>query len=129
MPQTSGTCFTALSTLIGKASRNKIKKAGIDYELRLPSTRFNRKMGVYAGHHFDVDGNSVSAAQFAERLPAWVPTERELAYVKSLMKPVFEPGKIAGWIAPPKQGINSQGFDFEYVKFDPSHNPYVHTRD
>jgi benzoyl-CoA 2,3-epoxidase subunit B len=34
------------------------------------------------------------------------------------MKPVYEPGKMAGWIAPPKVGINRQPLDFEYVKLE-----------
>ena len=29
-----------------------------------------------------------------------------------------EPGKFAGWIAPPKVGIDNQPVDFEYVRFD-----------
>jgi benzoyl-CoA 2,3-dioxygenase component B len=37
--------------------------------------------------------------------------------VKSLMVPVIEPGKFAGWIAPPKKGINNLPGDFVYVKF------------
>ena len=37
-------------------------------------------------------------------------------YVASLMKPVVEPGKFAGWIAPPARGINGQPMEFEYVK-------------
>ena len=32
------------------------------------------------------------------------------------MTPVHEPGKIAGWIAPPTRGINGQAFEFEYVR-------------
>jgi benzoyl-CoA 2,3-dioxygenase component B len=28
---------------------------------------------------------------------------------------VYEPGKIAGWIAPPAKGVNGQPSDFEYV--------------
>ena len=32
------------------------------------------------------------------------------------MRPVYEPGKIAGWVAPPN-GINGQPFDYEYVHF------------
>jgi benzoyl-CoA 2,3-epoxidase subunit B len=32
------------------------------------------------------------------------------------MKPVYEPGKFAGWIAPPKVGIDNKPGDFEYVK-------------
>jgi benzoyl-CoA 2,3-dioxygenase component B len=32
------------------------------------------------------------------------------------MQPCHEPGKYAGWIAPPRMGINKQPLDFEYVK-------------
>ena len=45
-----------------------------------------------------------------------LPTQRDRDYVLALMKPVTEPGKIAGWVAPPARGINSQPFEFEYVK-------------
>jgi benzoyl-CoA 2,3-dioxygenase component B len=33
------------------------------------------------------------------------------------MRPVYEPGKIAGWIAPPSKGINDKPFEYEYVRF------------
>ena len=29
----------------------------------------------------------------------------------------LEPGKIAGWIAPPAKGINGQPVEYEYVHF------------
>jgi benzoyl-CoA 2,3-dioxygenase component B len=32
------------------------------------------------------------------------------------MKPEFETGKYANWIAPPKVGIDNKPGDFEYVK-------------
>jgi benzoyl-CoA 2,3-dioxygenase component B len=31
------------------------------------------------------------------------------------MQPVYEPGKIASWVAPPKSGINGQPFEYDYV--------------
>ena len=30
---------------------------------------------------------------------------------------VVEPGRFAGWIAPPPIGVNKQPVDFEYVRF------------
>jgi benzoyl-CoA 2,3-dioxygenase component B len=45
-----------------------------------------------------------------------VPTEEDRARNAELMQTVYEPGKIAGWIAPPAKGINGQPpLDFEYV--------------
>ena len=32
------------------------------------------------------------------------------------MRPVQEPGAFAGWIAPPRIGIDNKPGDFEYVK-------------
>jgi benzoyl-CoA 2,3-dioxygenase component B len=30
---------------------------------------------------------------------------------------VYEPGKIAAWLAPPRNGINGQPLGYEYVRF------------
>ncbi len=95
-----------------------LSEAGINATLTLPSRRFHRNIGIYAGHHFDPEGNSISAEEFARRRDGWLPSESDQAYVASLMKPVYEPGKIANWIAPPPKGINGQPLDFEYVRLD-----------
>lgn len=85
--------------------------------LSLPSSRFNRRVGEYAEAHFSPEGDLISAATWAEKSPSWLPSDEDLAYVKSCMVPVAEPGKFAPWIAPPKRGINGQPVEFEYVKF------------
>jgi len=36
------------------------------------------------------------------------------------MKPASNPGEYAGWIAPPKTGIDNKPGDYEYVKLDQS---------
>jgi len=36
--------------------------------------------------------------------------------LKSLTLPVFEPGNMASWIAPPRNGINGLLGDFVYVR-------------
>lgn len=93
-----------------------IEKAGINFEVKLPHNRFNRLVGMYSGARFDVDGNPITEEAFAARRDDWLPTEDDLTYVKSLMVQCIEPGKIAGWIAPPSKGINGQPFEFEYVR-------------
>jgi benzoyl-CoA 2,3-dioxygenase component B len=93
-----------------------IKKAGLDFELKLPSRRFNRTMGIYAGLSFDLEGNSITPEEFEARRGAWLPTAEDRAFVRSLMVPVYEPGKMANWIAPPKTGVNGQPLAFEYVR-------------
>ena len=61
-------------------------------------------------------GNLISAEEFERRKHEWLPSPSDIDYIESLMKPVHEPGKIAGWIAPPTRGINGQPFEFEYVR-------------
>jgi len=93
-----------------------ITKAGQDFELRLPSPRFRRDVGVWADFQFDPDGNPLSAEEWAQRKDEWIPSPDDRAFIKSLMQPVNKPGKMAGWIAPPDRGINNQPVDYEYVR-------------
>jgi len=93
-----------------------IKRHGLDAELRLPHRGFHRAIGNFADLHVTPDGRLVSAAEWEAHRAAWLPTPADQAHVASLMTPVVEPGKFAGWIAPPARGINSQPVEFEYVK-------------
>ena len=93
-----------------------IKKSGVSFELALPSRRFNRSMGIYRDMSFDVAGNPITPEAFEAKRTEWLPSAEDRAYVRTLMQPVYEPGKIANWIAPPKTGVNGQPFEFEYVK-------------
>jgi benzoyl-CoA 2,3-dioxygenase component B len=89
-----------------------IAKAGFQVELTLPSERFNRRVGLWAGLTFGVTGQATSTAAITAALPM----ESDRAYVRSLMVAVTEIGKIANWIAPPDRGINNHGFDYDYVR-------------
>lgn len=94
-----------------------IEEAGISFKLRLPSRRFHRHTGIYAGLYFDVDGNPLSKEEWEARRDAWLPTASDEAYVKSLMeKPVLDPKQMANWIAAPARGIKGKPVDFEYVR-------------
>jgi len=93
-----------------------VEKNGCDFRFRLPHKRFHRTIGLYAGMHFDPDGNPLDEAEWNRRAGEWLPTGEDRAFVKNLMQPVQEPGRIAGWIAPPPKGINGNPFDFEYVR-------------
>ena len=84
--------------------------------MSLPNRRFNRSVGLYAGTHFDLEGNPISEEEWERNATTWLPTAEDKAYVKSLMQPCLEPGKIASWIAPPAKGVNSQPAEFEYVR-------------
>jgi benzoyl-CoA 2,3-epoxidase subunit B len=93
-----------------------IEKLGIRFELKLPHEAFNRKIGVFSGHLFNPEGKIVSGAEYDAGAKEWLPTHADGDYIQSLMTPVYEAGKYAGWIAPPKVGIDNKPGDFEYVK-------------
>jgi benzoyl-CoA 2,3-dioxygenase component B len=101
----------------GLARWNKaLADEGLTERLFLPNTRFHRHVGEYAGHSFDIDGNLISSEEFERRKAEWLPTIEDREYVRSLMHPVTEIGKIANWIAPPAAGIKGKPFAFEYVR-------------
>jgi benzoyl-CoA 2,3-dioxygenase component B len=45
-----------------------------------------------------------------------MPTQADREFVASLIRRVVEPGRYAGWIAPPTHRINKQPLDMEYVR-------------
>jgi benzoyl-CoA 2,3-dioxygenase component B len=93
-----------------------IEKGGVDFELRLPSPRFRRTVGAWANVPTDPAGNPISPEAFAAGVPNRIPTPDDQAFVASVMHPVYEAGKVAGWIAPPDRGINNLPVDYEYVR-------------
>jgi benzoyl-CoA 2,3-dioxygenase component B len=93
-----------------------IERAGLPMRLELPSTRFRRTIGSWAGVPTDCAGNRISAEAYAAQLPQWLPSDDDRAFVHSLMRPVLEPGKTAAWIAPPERGIQGKPIDYEYVR-------------
>ena len=94
-----------------------IDKAGIPVRLTVPHKAFHRNIGSLAAVKISPDGRVVSDAEWNANVNRWLPSHEDRAYVASLMGRVVEPGKFAGWIAPPVMGINRQPADFEYVRF------------
>ena len=92
-----------------------LEEAGLSRRLKLPHVAFNRKVGAFAGIEASPAGERLSPREWDQRNGQWLPTEVDKTYVRSLMQPVHERGKIAAWIAPPRNGINGQPFDYDYV--------------
>jgi benzoyl-CoA 2,3-epoxidase subunit B len=95
---------------------NKIlAEAGLPQRLKLPHVAFNRRVGAFVGIEASPDGEKLSAEEWSRRKGQWLPTDVDKTHVRSLMHPVHERGKIAAWIAPPRNGINGKPFDYDYV--------------
>lgn len=99
-----------------------IDQSGHSVRLSIPSRRFNRHIGIYSEYRFTPEGDLISQEEWEKRRNEWLPSAEDRAYVASLMKPVYDQGKIANWISPPPKGINNNPFDFAYVKFEHAKN-------
>jgi benzoyl-CoA 2,3-dioxygenase component B len=94
-----------------------IAARGVSFELRLPSRRFHRHVGIYAGTHADPAGVALAPAAWEAGRAAWLPSETDAGFVKHLMgSAVLDPKQMAHWISAPKQGIKGRPVDFEYVR-------------
>ena len=94
-----------------------IAKHGINFTLKLPHRAFNRDIGNFASIYVDPDGIILTEKEWQADHSKWLPQKDDHEFIASLMTQVVEPGQYAGWIAPPRMGVNSQPTDFPYVKF------------
>ena len=93
-----------------------IEREGIKFRLELPHVAFHRQIGEFRDIHVSPKGVIMSDADWAKAHDQYLPSESDGEFIKSLMKPNFQPGKFASWIAPPKVGIDNKPGDFEYVQ-------------
>ncbi|MBY0290217.1 MAG: benzoyl-CoA 2,3-epoxidase subunit BoxB [Mycobacteriaceae bacterium] len=92
-----------------------LENAGCQERLVLPHEGFNRSIGNYAGHFISPDGDVLTGEDWHRGEDDWLPTDEDRSRVADLMVAHYTPGEFAGWIAPPKTGINDQPVEFDYV--------------
>jgi benzoyl-CoA 2,3-epoxidase subunit B len=95
-----------------------IEAAGFQYRLQLPHVAFNRRIGEFAGLEADLGGRLLSPAEWTTAKGGFLPDTEDGDYLAGLMVPVREPGQYAGWIAPPKWGVDGKPGGFEYVRIE-----------
>ena len=61
-------------------------------------------------------GAPLAEEEWQRHKDQWLPSKSDGDYIASLMRPCWERGAFAAWIAPPKVGIDNKPGDFEYVK-------------
>jgi len=93
-----------------------IQKQNVEFELILPHEGFHRGIGVFANQPIDPEGKLLSQEEYDAKKGDWLTDSADGDFIQSLMVPCYEPGKYAGWIAPPKMGIDNKPGDFEYVQ-------------
>jgi benzoyl-CoA 2,3-dioxygenase component B len=102
---------------VDRWNKRILEAHGMSERIALPSRKFNRHVGVYAGRHFDPYGNPLTAEEWERKKYDWLPSPEDKQYLHSIqVTPVYKPGQFANYIAPPQRGINRQPIDFEYVR-------------
>src|SRR5436190_304257 len=71
----------------------RLSEAGLSERLALPSKRFYRHIGIYAGVPFDPEGRIVDQAEWDRGRGQWLPTDADRGYVANLQKGVRAPGQ------------------------------------
>ena len=92
-----------------------LEEQDIARRLTLPHRAFHRAVGEFSQVKATPEGQLLTESEWSRRHGEWLPSEADLEYMLSLMKPTFEPGEFSSWIAPPRAGINGQPGDYEYV--------------
>jgi len=94
-----------------------LAEVGLSERLALPSRRFHRHQGVFAGLAFDPQGRLISKEEWELRRDQWLPSAADRTYVKRLQaKAITKPGEMANWIAAPPRGVNNKPLDFVYLR-------------
>jgi benzoyl-CoA 2,3-dioxygenase component B len=93
-----------------------IEKTGVNFRIKLPHVAFHRHIGEFQNVKATPDGQVLSDGDWGRQKDRWLPSKADGDFIQSLMRPCWERGKFASWIAPPKVGIDNKGGDFEYVK-------------
>jgi len=85
----------------------QIKRAGYNFELKLPSNRFRRAIGAWANIPTDLDGRPIDREELDRRMPGWLPSASDKSLRHESDATRGRARKMAAWIAPPERGINN----------------------
>ena len=93
-----------------------IEKTGVSSNLRCRMRASTARSAIFAGKSITPERVRRYHRKNGSNATNGCRSEGDGDFIQSLMVPVYEPGKYAGWIAPPKVGIDNLPGDFEYVK-------------
>jgi benzoyl-CoA 2,3-epoxidase subunit B len=95
-----------------------LERIGTAFRITLPHVAFNRRIGEFSAIHTDTEGNLLTSEDWHTRSETMLPSADDNLFITSLMRTSRQPGVYAGWIAPPRHGIDNMPGDFEYVHID-----------
>jgi benzoyl-CoA 2,3-epoxidase subunit B len=93
-----------------------IDRTGVAFKFELPHVGFHRDIGEFKDVKVTPAGVIIDQGTWNRSRDKWLPSQSDGDFIVSLMQRVTEPGEFAGWIAPPRIGIDNKPGDFEYVK-------------
>jgi benzoyl-CoA 2,3-dioxygenase component B len=93
-----------------------LDRTGTAFRITLPHVAFNRRIGEFSAIHTDTEGNVLSSEDWHARRESMLPSNEDNVFISSLMRSSLKPGTFAGWIAPPRLGVDNMPGDFEYVR-------------
>jgi benzoyl-CoA 2,3-dioxygenase component B len=95
-----------------------LERIGTQFRMTLPHVAFNRRIGEFSAIHTDTEGNILTTQDWHARRETMLPSTEDNLFITSLMQTSRQPGVYAGWIAPPRHGIDNMPGDFEYVHIE-----------
>jgi benzoyl-CoA 2,3-epoxidase subunit B len=95
-----------------------LERTGSKFRITLPHVAFNRRIGEFSAIHTDTGGNILTTEVWHACRGSMLPSTEDNVFIAGLMQPSRVPGMFAGWIAPPRHGIDNMPGDFEYVHIE-----------
>jgi benzoyl-CoA 2,3-dioxygenase component B len=95
-----------------------LERAGTAFRITLPHVAFNRRIGEFSAIHTDTNGVILSTEAWHARRESMLPSVGDNLFINSLMRSSLQPGAYAGWIAPPRLGVDNMPGDFAYVRLE-----------
>ena len=104
---------------VGVTRWNRVlERAGTAFRMTLPHVAFNRRIGEFSAIHTDTNGTILTTDEWHARRETMLPSIDDNLFINSLMRQSLQPGAYAGWIAPPRLGVDNMPGDFAYVRLE-----------
>ena len=110
------TTSATIATSASSAGTRSSSPAASPSRCACPTSRSIARSACSPDTHTTPTGEMLSEDEWKRRSGEWLPSPDDKAFIESLMKPEWAPGKYANWIAEPKTKIDRKPGDFEWVK-------------